>query len=146
MTRPGIPIGNQARNGNVRTICVFAGSHSGATPIYKQAAQALGAAIAERGLSLVYGGGGVGLMGALAESALDHGGRVIGVMPRGLFGAEVAHRDLTEFYEVGSMHERKKLMSDLADAFIALPGGFGTFDELVEIITWAQIGIHHKPI
>jgi len=130
----------------VYTICVFAGSHTGKPSHYAEAATALGAEIARRGIELVYGGGGVGLMGLLAESALDHGGRVIGVMPEGLFSTEAAHRQLTEFYQVGSMHERKKLMSDLADGFIALPGGFGTFDELVEIITWAQIGIHHKPI
>jgi len=127
-------------------ICVFAGSRSGNRIEYSDVARALGQELAAREVTLVYGGGGVGLMGAVADATLDSGGQVIGVMPRGLFAAEVAHRQLTELREVGSMHERKRMMYDLADAFIALPGGLGTFDELIEIVTWAQIGIHHKPI
>jgi uncharacterized protein (TIGR00730 family) len=99
-----------------------------------------------RGLGLVYGGGSIGLMGEIADSVLAAGGQAIGVLPKGLFVREVAHPGLTELREVGSMHRRKALMADLAGGFIALPGGLGTFDELFEIVTWAQIGIHHKPI
>jgi uncharacterized protein (TIGR00730 family) len=127
-------------------ICVFTGSSLGARPEYQQAARALGQELASRGLGLVYGGASVGLMGVVADAALAAGGEVIGVLPRGLFRREVPHRHLTELREVGSMHERKALMADLADGFIALPGGYGTFDELFEIITWAQLGIHSKPI
>lgn len=130
----------------MQRICVFAGSRPGKRDQYRQTAETLGQELASRGLTLVYGGGGVGLMGAVANATLDAGGQVIGVMPRDLFSSEVAHRQLTELHEVGTMHERKRMMYDLADGFIALPGGFGTFDELIEIITWAQIGIHHKPI
>jgi uncharacterized protein (TIGR00730 family) len=130
----------------VRCICVFAGSSSGARAEYAEAAQALGREMARRGLGLVYGGARRGLMGALADAALAEGGEVIGVIPRGLFQREVAHHGLTTLHEVASMHERKALMSDLADGFIALPGGYGTFDELFEIVTWAQLGIHTKPI
>lgn len=127
-------------------ICVFSGSNLGNRPEYQQAARALGEELVARGLVLVYGGASVGLMGVVADTVLAAGGEVIGVLPRGLFRREVAHRNLTELHEVGSMHERKALMADLADGFIALPGGFGTFDELFEIITWAQIGLHTKPI
>jgi uncharacterized protein (TIGR00730 family) len=109
-------------------------------------AHALGQELAAHGLTLVYGGASVGLMGVVADSALAAGGAAIGVLPKGLFIREVAHAGLTELREVGSMHKRKALMADLADGFIALPGGFGTFDELFEIVTWAQIGIHRKPI
>jgi uncharacterized protein (TIGR00730 family) len=130
----------------MKRICVFAGSSSGIRPAYTEAARALGRDLAARRLSLVYGGGSIGLMGTLADCALAAGGRVIGVLPKGLFVREVAHAGLSELHEVGSMHERKALMADLADGFIALPGGFGTFDELFEIVTWAQIGIHRKPI
>jgi len=130
----------------MQRICVFAGSRPGKRSTYFETARALGQELAARGLTLVYGGGGVGLMGAVADTTLDADGQVIGVMPRGLFVAEAAHRQLTELRETGTMHERKRMMYDLADGFIALPGGFGTFDELIEIITWAQIGIHHKPI
>src|SRR5579884_1719042 len=130
----------------MRRICVFAGSSLGAREAYAEAARALGRALAQRGLGLVYGGASVGLMGVVADAALAAGGEVIGVLPRGLFRREVPHRHLTELREVGSMHERKALMADLADGFIALPGGYGTFDELFEIITWAQLGIHSKPI
>ena len=130
----------------MQRICVFAGSNYGNRPEYRQAAQALGQELAARGLGLVYGGAGVGLMGVIADTVLAHGGEVIGVIPRGLFKREIAHSGLTKLYEVGSMHERKALMADLADGFIALPGGFGTFDELFEITTWAQLGLHNKPI
>lgn len=131
---------------NLRRVCVFSGSNPGAHPEYLATARALGAELAARHLTLVYGGAGIGLMGAVADAALAGGGEVIGVMPRGLFRREVAHTNLTELREVGGMHERKALMADLADAFIALPGGFGTYDELFEVVTWAQIGLHAKPI
>ena len=127
-------------------ICVFCGSSSGARPIYAEMARAVGKELAARGLGVVYGGSSIGLMGALADAALAAGGEVIGVLPRGLFRREVAHRGLTALREVGSMHERKALMGELADGFLALPGGFGTCDELFEVVTWAQIGLHHKPI
>lgn len=131
---------------HLHRVCVFSGSSAGAYPDYRAAAQSLGAALAAQHLTLVYGGSSVGLMGATADAALAAGGEVIGVMPRGLFRREVAHTGLTELREVSSMHERKALMAELADAFIALPGGYGTFDELFEIVTWAQIGLHAKPI
>ena len=130
----------------MQRICVFAGSNYGNRPEYRQAAQALGQELAARGLGLVYGGAEVGLMGVIADTVLAHGGEVIGVIPRGLFKREIAHSGLTQLHEVSSMHERKALMADLADGFIALPGGFGTFDELFEITTWAQLGLHNKPI
>jgi uncharacterized protein (TIGR00730 family) len=130
----------------VRRICVFAGSSLGARPVYTDVAQALGSEIARRGLGLVYGGASRGLMGVVADAALAAGGEVIGVLPGGLFVREVAHQELTELFEVGSMHERKALMAQLSDGFIALPGGFGTCDELFEAVTWAQIGIHQKPV
>lgn len=130
----------------MRRICVFAGSNSGARPEYSEAARRLGRELAARGLGLVYGGSSVGLMHVVADAVLAEGGDVIGVLPRGLFRREVAHTGLTELREVGSMHERKALMADLSDGFIALPGGYGTFDELFEITTWAQIGIHSKPV
>ena len=130
----------------MRRICVFSGSNPGVREEYRQAATALGRELAARGLELVYGGASVGLMGAVASAALAAGRKTCGVLPRGLFRREVAHAGLTELREVGSMHERKALMADLADGFIALPGGYGTFDELFEIVTWAQIGIHEKPI
>lgn len=130
----------------MRRICVFAGSSLGAREEYAEAARALGRELAARGLGMVYGGSSVGLMGLAADAALAAGGEVVGILPRGLFKREVAHTGLTELREVGSMHERKALMSDLADGFIALPGGYGTFDELFEIVTWSQIGLHAKPI
>ncbi|MGO8948838.1 MAG: TIGR00730 family Rossman fold protein [Ktedonobacterales bacterium] len=127
-------------------ICVFSGSSEGRLPAYRQMAESLGHEIAARGFGLVYGGASGGLMGATADAALAAGGEAIGVIPRALFKREIAHAGLTRLYEVTSMHERKAKMAELADAFIALPGGFGTFDELFEIITWAQLGIHNKPI
>jgi hypothetical protein len=131
---------------HLQRICVFAGSNTGTRPAYSQAARELGKELAARKLGLVYGGGSVGLMGILADAALATGGEVIGVIPQGLFRREIAHKNLTQLHEVKSMHERKALMANLADGFIALPGGFGTFDELFEITTWAQIGLHSKPI
>jgi len=127
-------------------ICVFAGSNLGNRQEYQQAARALGQELVARELGLVYGGASVGLMGVIADAVLAAGGEVIGVLPRALFRREVAHPHLTELHEVSSMHERKALMADLADGFIALPGGLGTFDELFEITTWAQLGLHTKPI
>lgn len=127
-------------------ICVYAGSNRGVREEYAQAARELGQELVARQLGLVYGGGRVGLMGVLAEAVSAGGGEVIGVMPRALLPKEVAYEGTTQFYEVKSMHERKALMADLADGFIALPGGYGTYDELFEMITWAQLGIHAKPI
>jgi len=130
----------------MRRICVFAGSNPGRREEYAQAARALGRELAARGLGMVYGGASVGLMSIAADAALEAGGEVIGVLPRGLFKREVAHAGLTALHKVGSMHKRKALMADLSDGFIALPGGYGTFDELFEIVTWAQIGLHAKPV
>ncbi|HEY3741386.1 MAG TPA: TIGR00730 family Rossman fold protein [Bryobacteraceae bacterium] len=127
-------------------LCVFCGSNSGAARDYSLAAADLGHLIGTRGLGLVYGGSNVGLMGILADAALEAGASVTGVIPRALVEKEVAHRGLTELRIVETMHERKALMADLADAFIAMPGGYGTFDELCEILTWAQLGIHAKPV
>lgn len=130
----------------IRSVCVFCGSSVPADTRYRDAARALGALVADRGIALVYGGGSVGLMGELADAALAHGGRVIGVIPAGLFAREVNHTGLTELREVASMHERKQLMYDLSDAFIALPGGLGTLEELAEVATWSQLGLHSKPV
>lgn len=127
-------------------ICVFAGSNTGRRPEYQQAARSLAQAIVARGIGLVYGGASVGLMGVIADTVLAGGGEVLGVIPRGLFRQEVPHNGLTQLHEVASMHERKALMADLSDGFIALPGGFGTFDELFEIVTWSQLGLHNKPV
>jgi uncharacterized protein (TIGR00730 family) len=128
------------------SVCVFCGSNGGADPAYAEAARAVGRGLAERGLRVVYGGGNVGLMGALADGALEAGGAVIGVIPRQIFDLEIGHRGLDDLRVVGSMHERKALMADLADAFVALPGGIGTFEELFEVYTWAQLGLHRKPL
>jgi uncharacterized protein (TIGR00730 family) len=130
----------------LRAVCVFCGSSAPADPRYRDAARALGTLIARRGVDLVYGAGSVGLMGELADAALGHGGRVIGVIPAGLFAREVGHTGLTELHEVASMHERKQLMYDLSDAFVALPGGLGTLEELAEVATWSQLGLHSKPV
>ena len=129
----------------MKRLCVFCGSSPGADPVYAGAARALGTLLAHEGLGLVYGGGNVGLMGLLAEATLAAGGEVIGVLPRALADLELAHHGLTKLHIVASMHERKALMADLADGFIALPGGFGTLDEFCEVLTWAQLGIHAKP-
>jgi uncharacterized protein (TIGR00730 family) len=130
----------------LRAVCVFCGSNSGARPIYIEAAQEVGRAIAERGVDLVYGGAAVGLMGALADAALAAGGKVIGVIPKALVEREISHSGLTEMHEVGSMHERKAIMADRSDAFLALPGGAGTLEETFEAWTWAQLGHHKKPV
>jgi uncharacterized protein (TIGR00730 family) len=129
----------------MQRICVFCGSSSGKGESYLQAARQVGRLLCERGIELVYGGGNVGLMGALADACLTQGGRVIGVIPQLLVDKEVAHQGLTELHVVETMHERKALMADLADAFLALPGGYGTWDELCEVLTWSQIGIQRKP-
>jgi hypothetical protein len=126
-------------------ICVFCGSSSGRSPEYVEAARATGSALAARGIGLVYGGGSVGLMGEVANAALAAGGEVVGVIPRALELRELAHGGLTKLHVVGSMHERKAKMAELADAFIALPGGLGTLEELFEILTWAQLGLHARP-
>ena len=126
-------------------ICVFAGSNSGAKPGYQAAARGLGATLARRGYGLVYGGGRVGLMGTLADAVLEGGGHVIGVIPHGLAVKEVAHEGLSDLRIVDSMHERKAMMAELSAAFVALPGGLGTLEELFEALTWAQLGIHAKP-
>jgi hypothetical protein len=129
----------------MRRVCVFCGSSPGARPAYAEAARATGRLLAERGLGLVYGGGDVGLMGEVADAVLAAGGTVTGVIPRALLEREVGHRGLTELHVVETMHERKAMMADLADGFVALPGGFGTLDELCEILTWSQLGFHAKP-
>ncbi|HEX2078157.1 MAG TPA: TIGR00730 family Rossman fold protein [Longimicrobium sp.] len=129
----------------MKRLCVFCGSSPGARAEYAEAARATGLALAERGMGLVYGGGRVGLMGMVADTLLQAGGEVIGVIPESLMRREVGHHGLTELHVVGSMHQRKALMADLADGFVALPGGFGTFEEFCEVITWSQLGIHPKP-
>lgn len=129
----------------IKNICVFCGSSVGRNPAFRENAQILGQLLAERGIGLVYGGGQVGLMGAIADATLDAGGEVIGVIPKSLFEAEIAHAGLRQLCVVGSMHERKALMAELSDAFIAMPGGFGTFEEILEVVTWSQLGIHRKP-
>jgi uncharacterized protein (TIGR00730 family) len=129
----------------VKRICVFCGSSPGVRPEYGAAARALGRVMVQRGVSLVYGGGRVGLMGIVADTVMAEGGAVIGVIPEALLRREVGHHGLTELRVVGSMHERKQLMADLADGFIAMPGGYGTFEEFCEVITWSQLGIHPKP-
>ncbi|MCC5653801.1 TIGR00730 family Rossman fold protein [Nostoc sp. XA013] len=129
----------------MKSICVFCGSSMGVRPVYKEAAQTLGKTLASQKFRLVYGGGNVGLMGVVADAALLAGGEVIGVIPEFLAAKEIAHNELTVLHVVGSMHERKTKMADLADAFIALPGGYGTLEEFCEILTWAQLGLHQKP-
>jgi uncharacterized protein (TIGR00730 family) len=130
----------------MKRVCVFCGSATGTPEIYAQSARDLGRALVKRNIGLVFGGGHIGLMGALADAVLQAGGQAWGVIPQALVDKELAHRGLTELHVVQSMHERKALMADLADAFIALPGGFGTADEFFEILTWRQLGIHTKPI
>jgi len=130
----------------VRAVCVYCGSSVGADPAYLEATQALAQALAARGIQVVYGGAAVGLMGALADAALAAGGEVVGVMPRHLVEREIAHQGLTQLHVVATMHERKALMAELSDGFVALPGGIGTLEELIEMYTWAQLGLHHKPL
>lgn len=126
-------------------VCVFCGSSEGSRPDYAKAARRMGEDLAWRGIGLVYGGGRVGLMGAVADAALAAGGEVIGVMPDARVSGEIGHDGLTEMHVVGSMHERKKLMADLSDGFVALPGGYGTLEEFFEVLSWAQLSIHDKP-
>lgn len=128
------------------SVCVFAGSNTGRDPAYEEAAVRLGRVLALRGIEVVYGGGRVGLMGVFADAALDAGGTVTGVIPKDLVDREIAHHGLTELLVVDTMHQRKLAMADRAQAFIALPGGVGTFEELLEAFTWTQIGIHNKPV
>lgn len=130
----------------MKSVCVFCGSQSGSNPVYAQAARELGEELARRKLALVYGGGRVGLMGELATAVMRSGGAVVGVIPEALSGKEIAFAEATELHVVDTMHTRKALMADRADAFVALPGGYGTCDELFEIVTWAQLGIHRKPV
>jgi uncharacterized protein (TIGR00730 family) len=129
----------------VERICVFCGSSPGGRPEYEQATRELARRLAADGIGVVYGGGGVGLMGALADEVIAAGGNLTGVIPRALVDREVAHRDVMDMRVVGSMHERKALMAELSDAFVALPGGIGTLEELFEVYTWAQLGLHRKP-
>jgi uncharacterized protein (TIGR00730 family) len=129
----------------MRRICVFCGASPGARPEYAQATTGLARLLVADGIGVVYGGGGVGLMGALADAVLAEGGEITGVIPRALMDREIAHPDVTDMRVVGSMHERKALMAELADAFVALPGGLGTLEELFEVYTWAQLGLHRKP-
>jgi uncharacterized protein (TIGR00730 family) len=128
------------------SVCVFCGSNGGDDPAFERAARGVGEGLARRGIRLVYGGGRVGMMGAVADAALRAGGDVVGVIPEQIVALEIRHDGLTDLRVVGSMHERKALMAELADAFIALPGGIGTFEELFEVYTWAQLGLHSKPL
>lgn len=129
----------------LKRVCVFCGSNAGERAEYADAAREMGRVLVERGLGLVYGGGKVGLMGAVADAVLAAGGEAIGVIPEALMAREVGHNGLTLLHVVRTMHERKALMADLCDGFIALPGGFGTFEEFCEVLTWSQLGIHPKP-
>ncbi|MFC0402728.1 TIGR00730 family Rossman fold protein [Paraburkholderia rhizosphaerae] len=130
----------------MKAVCVYCGSSNGAKPVYGEAVQAFGRALVEADLSLVYGGGKVGLMGMIADSVMAAGGRAIGVIPELLVDKEIGHHGLTELHVVPDMHQRKKMMADLSDAFVALPGGAGTLEELFEVFTWSQLGYHHKPV
>jgi uncharacterized protein (TIGR00730 family) len=135
-------------NGEVprlRAVCVFCGSNPGRRPVYLDTVRELATVLAEEGIRVVYGGARVGTMGALADAALQAGGEVVGVIPEHQVGEEVAHEGLTELHVVGSMHERKALMAELADGFVALPGGLGTLEEFAEVVTWSQLGLHRKP-
>lgn len=129
-----------------KRICVFCGSAGGSDPAYVQAARSAGIALAEAGFGVVYGGGRVGMMGHVADGALSAGGEVLGVIPRALTTSEVAHGGLTELFVVNTMHERKAMMAHLSAAFMVLPGGFGTLEEMMEVVTWRQLGFHDKPI
>ena len=130
----------------MKRLAVYCGSATPADPVYIETARAVGRGLAERGIGVVYGGGRLGLMGAVADSALSAGGEVIGVIPEALVGSEVAHRGCTELHVVAGMHERKRLFTDLSDGFVTIPGGVGTMDELWEAISWAQLGYHAKPV
>src|ERR671918_2776225 len=137
---------SQSTPPGLRRICVFCGSSPGARPAYGEAAEQLGRLLVERGIGLVYGGGKVGLMGRLADAVLAEGGEPIGVLPEALVAKEIGHPGLDDLRVVGSMHERKALMAELADAFVALPGGLGTLEELFEVYTWTQLGLLSKPL
>ncbi len=139
------PTGGSTSN-PLKRVCVFAGSSPGNDPRFLDAARELGAALAQRGVELVYGGANVGLMGAMANAVLEGGGHVIGVIPRHLLDFEVAHTGIPDLRIVESMHDRKALMAELSDAFVALPGGFGTLEETFEVLTWRQLGLHQKPV
>ncbi len=130
----------------MKAVCVYCGSSNGAKPLYAEAARSFGRALVAANLALVYGGGKVGLMGAIADEVMAAGGRAIGVIPELLVDKEVGHNGLTELHVVPDMHQRKKMMADLSDAFVALPGGAGTLEELFEVYTWAQLGYHQKPV
>ena len=130
----------------LRSLCVYCGSNFGADPAFADATRALASLLARRGLRVVYGGGKVGLMGVLADTALAAGGEVVGVMPQHLIDREIGHTGITDLRVVGSMHERKALMAELSDGFVALPGGIGTLEELIEVYTWGQLGLHRKPL
>lgn len=127
------------------SLCVFCGSSSGTDPVYRDAAARVGTMLSEQGIRLVFGGGKVGLMGVVADACLAAGGEVIGVIPRALRKKEISHETVTKLHVVGTMHERKALMAELSDGFLCLPGGYGTFEEFCEVITWGQLGIHAKP-
>ena len=129
----------------MKRVCVFCGSSAGSRPEYRACAEELGAELARRKIGLVFGGGNVGLMGAIADSVLKAGGEAIGVIPEHLMNLEIGHKQLAKLHVVRSMHERKAMMADLSDAFIALPGGFGTLEEFCEVLTWSQLGLHEKP-
>ena len=131
---------------SIQRLAVFCGSSAGTRPAYAEAASTFGRLLAERGIGLVFGGGSVGLMGVVADAALDARGEAVGVIPHGLAAREVGHTGLTVLHKTDTMHERKALMADLADGFVALPGGIGTLEELTEVWTWAQLGIHRKPV
>ena len=130
----------------MQRICVYAGSNPGRDPAYAEAAADLARAAGRRGIGVVYGGGKVGLMGVLADAAMEAGGEVIGVMPQDLIDREIGHAGITDLRVVGSMHERKAMMAELSDGFVALPGGAGTLEELIEIYTWSQLGLHRNPM
>lgn len=129
----------------IKNICVYCGSSPGKNPAYSDAATSLAIALCNRGIGLVYGGGAIGVMGVIADAVLEAGGQAIGVIPKSLAVKEVAHDNLSELHVVASMHDRKAMMADLADGFIALPGGWGTLEEIFEMLTWAQLGFHDKP-
>jgi len=128
----------------MKRVCVFCGSSSGSRSVYEETARAMGKALQARGIGLVYGGGNVGLMGTVADAVMESGGEVIGVIPEALVERELAHREVTELIVVRSMHDRKAKMATLSDGFVAMPGGYGTFEEFCEIITWAQLGLHQQ--
>ena len=132
-------------DGMLRRVCIFCGSSTGVRPEYRAAAEEIAVQLAKRNVGIVFGGGCIGLMGVVADTALAHGAHVIGVIPSAMVAREIAHRGLPDLRVVASMHERKALMASLSDAFIALPGGFGTFEEFCEVVTWTQLGLHRKP-